>query len=77
MTRRVVVLAPEPIRPKMAGMGIRALELAKALSADFDVRFLVPNDPSEAPAAAGVTVVQAPPGSGAFHSEIRDCRAAL
>ena len=31
VTRRVVVLAPEPIRPRMAGMGIRALELARAL----------------------------------------------
>ena len=50
----VCVLAPEPIRPRMAGMGIRALELARALSrADFDVRLLVPNDPGEAREVAG------------------------
>ena len=77
MNPKIVVLAPEPIRPKMAGMGIRALELAKAAAAEFDVRLLVPNDPAEAPAAEGVAIVQAPPGSGAFHAEIRDCRAAL
>ena len=61
MTRRVVVLAPEPIRPKMAGMGIRALELARALHGEFDARLLVPNDPAEAAAVAGqVPVVAAP-----------------
>jgi glycosyltransferase involved in cell wall biosynthesis len=63
VTRRVVILAPEPIRPKMAGMGIRALELARTLRAEFDVRLLVSNDPAEAAAAAGdVPVVAAPPG---------------
>ena len=35
---RIAVLAPEPIRPRMAGMGIRALELARALSAEFGAR---------------------------------------
>ncbi len=63
MTRRVVVLAPEPIRPRMAGMGIRALELARALRGEFDVRLLVANDPAEAAGAAGdIPVVAAPPG---------------
>ena len=63
MTRRVVILAPEPIRPKMAGMGIRALELARTLRGEFDVRLLVGNDPAEAAAAAGdIPVVPAPPG---------------
>src|SRR5262249_33280223 len=46
--RRVVVLAPEPVRPRMAGMGIRALELARALGGEFDVRLLVPNNGSDA-----------------------------
>lgn len=32
----------------MAGMGIRALELARALSNEFDVQLLVPNDAAEA-----------------------------
>ena len=48
-----MVLAPEPIRPRMAGMGIRALELARALATEFDSLLLVPNDASEAREAAG------------------------
>jgi glycosyltransferase involved in cell wall biosynthesis len=52
-TRRVVVLAPEPIRPRMAGMGIRALELARALRSDFDVLLVVPNAEDEARTVAG------------------------
>jgi glycosyltransferase involved in cell wall biosynthesis len=51
--KRVVVLAPEPIRPRMAGMGIRALELARALSSWFEVRLLVPNAEEEARRVAG------------------------
>src|SRR5512132_3645120 len=47
----------------MAGMGIRALELARSLRAEFDVRLLVGNDPAEAASAAGdVPVVAAPSG---------------
>src|SRR6187401_242451 len=60
------VLAPEPIRPRMAGMGIRALELARALSREHEVRLLVPNDPGEAREAAGegsLQIALAPPGS--------------
>jgi glycosyltransferase involved in cell wall biosynthesis len=53
VTRRVVILAPEPIRPKMAGMGIRALELARVLRSEFDVRLLVGNDLAEAASVAG------------------------
>src|SRR5215470_16004883 len=46
----------------MAGMGIRALELAKTLRSEFDVRLLVGNDPAEAAVVAGdVPVVPAPP----------------
>jgi glycosyltransferase involved in cell wall biosynthesis len=37
----------------MAGMGIRSLELARAVGARFDVRLLVPNDPAEAAEVAG------------------------
>jgi glycosyltransferase involved in cell wall biosynthesis len=50
---RIAVLAPEPIRSRMAGMGIRALELARALSGEFAVRLLVPNDAGEAREVAG------------------------
>ena len=63
MIERVSVLAPEPIRARMAGMGIRALELAKALAGELDVRLIVPNDPVEAREVAGsVAVVGAAPG---------------
>jgi len=56
--KRVVVLAPEPIRPRMAGMGIRALELARALRAEFDALLIVPNGEAEARSvAADVPVV--------------------
>jgi glycosyltransferase involved in cell wall biosynthesis len=68
MRRRttVAVLAPEPIRPRMAGMGIRALELARAIRREFDVRLLVPNDPAEAePVADGVPVVSTASGLAA------------
>lgn len=59
--RAVAVLAPEPIRPRMAGMGIRALELARAIGKELDARLLVPNDPSEAAEVApDVDVVHAP-----------------
>ena len=45
-------------------MGIRALELARTLRAEFDVRLIVGNDPSEAASAAGdVPVVAAAPGA--------------
>jgi hypothetical protein len=48
----------------MAGMGIRALELARALASDFEVRLLVPNDAGEAREAAGdLDVREARPGS--------------
>jgi glycosyltransferase involved in cell wall biosynthesis len=61
---RIAVLAPEPIRARMAGMGIRALELARALSDDFDVRLIVPNDAGEAREVAGtVRVVRAANGA--------------
>ena len=60
----------------MAGMGIRALELARALSADLPVRLLVPNDPAEArEVAAGLDVVAAP--EGALASAARGARAAV
>jgi glycosyltransferase involved in cell wall biosynthesis len=45
----------------MAGMGIRALELARALSEEFDVRLLVPNESAEASSVAGAVPVVAAP----------------
>ncbi|MET0619802.1 MAG: hypothetical protein ABW056_05960 [Thermoanaerobaculia bacterium] len=59
----IAVLAPEPIRPRMAGMGIRALELARVLAREFETRLLVPNSPREAQEAAGdLEVAAAQPG---------------
>ena len=47
----------------MAGMGIRALELARVLAREFETRLLVPNDPEEARQAAGdLEVAAAQPG---------------
>lgn len=62
--RRVVVLAPEPIRPRMAGMGIRALELARALSCEFDVSLLVPNTEAQARDVAAPVAVASVAGAG-------------
>jgi glycosyltransferase involved in cell wall biosynthesis len=56
--KQVFVLAPERIRPKMAGMGIRAYELARALSGSLRVRLAIPNDPTEAPGARNIEIVQ-------------------
>ena len=53
MRRRVVVLAPEPVRPKMAGMGIRALELARARGALAEGLLIHPR-----PVAAAVRVLE-------------------
>jgi glycosyltransferase involved in cell wall biosynthesis len=54
----------------MAGMGIRALELARALSAEFGARLLVPNDPAEArEVAEGIEVAPARRGSLAAAAE--------
>lgn len=62
---RILILAPEPIRPRMAGMGIRAAEIARHLSlADHPVLLLSPGDPTEAPAwltDAGVRVERLDP----------------
>src|SRR5262245_31644791 len=72
----IAVLAPEPIRPRMAGMGIRAMELARALSGEFDVRLLVPNDLDEAREAAGeLRVVSS--SRGALATAARGASAAL
>jgi len=78
VTRRIAVLAPEAIRPGMAGMGIRSLEIAGALAPRFDVRLLAPNEGAASGAARpGIAIVTAPPGSPAFHREMRACDAAL
>jgi len=49
MTGRIALLSSEPIRPLMAGIGIRYLELARRLPADgFETVLVSPADPEEA-----------------------------
>ena len=60
----------------MAGMGIRALELARALSAELPVRLLVPNDPAEAREVAGTLDVVAA-SEGALAAAAQGARAAV
>jgi glycosyltransferase involved in cell wall biosynthesis len=73
---RIAILAPEPIRARMAGMGIRALELARALAGEFEVRLLVPNDAAEAREVAGPLDVVAAK-EGALRSAAGDAQAAV
>ena len=58
---RVLVTSPEPVRARMAGMGIRASEIARNLAlAGIPVRLATPGGVAEAPsflAAAGVLVI--------------------
>jgi glycosyltransferase involved in cell wall biosynthesis len=60
----------------MAGMGIRALELARALHREFEVRLLVPNAPEEAAEAVGDLPVLAAPVD-ALGPAARDVDAAI
>ena len=49
-SRRVALLPSEPLRPKMAGIGIRYLELARRLPEEgLEVVLVNPGDPSEVP----------------------------
>jgi glycosyltransferase involved in cell wall biosynthesis len=75
--RRISVVAPEPVRPRMAGMGIRAFEIARALCEEFDVRLLVPGDPAEAPPAPGLEIRAALPGTEEFARLARHSDGAL
>ena len=60
----------------MAGMGIRALELARALAGEFEVRLLVPNDPAQAREVAGSLEVVAAK-EGALAGAARGAHAAV
>ena len=54
---RVLLLCPERVRPAMAGVGIRFLEMARSLGRRFEVTLAIPNDPAELP-DSGVQVAQ-------------------
>lgn len=64
---RILILSPEPARARMAGMGIRACELARHVSAAGHATTLAASgDPSEAPAwlgSSGVVVERLDPGT--------------
>ena len=46
--KRVLLLSSEPLRPRMAGIGVRYLELARRLpAAGFAVRVTSPAAPTE------------------------------
>ncbi len=51
--KRVLILCPEPIRPVLAGMGIRSWETARVLATSAEVILGIPNDPADAPAPPG------------------------
>jgi len=57
---RILVLSPEPVRTRMAGMGIRACEIARHLAgAGHSTTLAAPGDPADAPGwlrSPGVTV---------------------
>lgn len=57
---RILVLSPEPVRDRMAGMGIRASEIARHLArSGHAATLLTPGDPGEAPGSlreAGVAI---------------------
>ncbi|MEO6325854.1 MAG: glycosyltransferase family 4 protein [Thermoanaerobaculia bacterium] len=75
MTTRVIVLSPEPIRERMAGMGIRALKIAECLrDAGHDVALAAP--PADGPEfVARFEVVSY--GTSAFRSAARQAGLAV
>ena len=48
---KVLLLCPERVRPTMAGVGIRFLEMARSLSRGLEVTLGVPNEPGDLPGA--------------------------
>ncbi len=55
---RVLLLSPEPVRPAMAGVGIRFLEMSRVLGRRFEVTLGIPNKPGDLAADAGVKAVR-------------------
>lgn len=53
---RVLLLSPEPVRPAMAGVGIRFWEIAGRIATRHRVTLAVPNAPAECPPQEGVAV---------------------
>lgn len=67
---RILVLSPEPVRPRMAGMGIRALRVAEQLGrAGHDVVLASPS-PEELPLRGAGRVVLAETGEALDRSDL-------
>ena len=59
---RIALLSSEPVRPRMAGIGIRYLELARRLPAyGIDVVLVSPAAPEGQPMSAPSSVAASPP----------------
>ena len=73
--RRVALLSSEPVRERMAGIGIRYLELARRLARpDLEVVLLSPAEPAETPAVPGPVRRLVP---GRLRELLGDCDAAV
>jgi glycosyltransferase involved in cell wall biosynthesis len=75
---RIALLSSEPIRPRMAGIGIRYLELARRLPRlGFEVRLVSPAAPEES-AALGIPVTEVRPFErGRLAATLAGCDAAV
>jgi glycosyltransferase involved in cell wall biosynthesis len=75
---RIALLSSEPIRPSMAGIGIRYLELARRLPAyGFDVRLVSPAAPEESAGLTGTGLDVRPFERGRLAATLDGCDAAV
>jgi glycosyltransferase involved in cell wall biosynthesis len=75
---RIALLSSEPIRPLMAGIGIRYLELARRLPGfGLDVRLVSPAAPEETAALAGPALDIRPFERGRLGATLAGCDAAV
>jgi glycosyltransferase involved in cell wall biosynthesis len=75
---RIALLSSEPIRPSMAGIGIRYLELARRLPAyGFDVRLVSPAAPEESAELVGAGLDVRPFERGRLAATLAGCDVAV
>ena len=75
---RIALLSSEPVRPRMAGIGIRYLELARRLpAAGFETVLISPASREESAAAGLAPEAVRPFGSAPLPELVRDCAAAV
>ena len=71
---RIALLSSEPVRPRMAGIGIRYLELARRLpAAGFETVLISPASREESAAAGLAPEAVRPFGSAPLPELVRDC----